>query len=113
MACIIIQSTEHQFRKVQSANDAVRSESQSLKAQSYINIPGGEIYSADEDCKRILDMKGGEGVNSEGKISKRENIRGINQKYFHVRDISLTLDGKKCQTIQIPDLDVSFKDMYH
>ena len=44
---------------------------------------------------------------------KRENNRGINQRYFHVRDISQTLDGRKCQTIQIPDPDVSFKDMYH
>ena len=47
------------MRKVQSANDAVKSESQSLKAHSYSNIPGGERYYAAEDCKRILEMKGG------------------------------------------------------
>ena len=101
------------MRKVQSANDAVKSESQSLKAHSYSNIPGGERYSAAEYCKRILEMKGGEGVKSEGKRSNKENNRGINHRYFHVRDISQTLDGRKCQTIQIPDPDVSFKDMYH
>ena len=83
-----------------------------MKAHSYINIPGGERYSAAEDCKRILEMKEGEGVKSEGEILKRENNRGINHRYFHVRDISQTLDGRKCQTIQIPDPDVSFKDMY-
>ena len=98
---------------MQSANDAVKSESQSLKAHSYRNIPGGEIYSAAEDCKMILEIKGEEGVKSEGKRLKRENNRGINQRYFHVRDISHTLDGRKCQTIQIPDSDVSFKNMYH
>ena len=54
------------MRKVQSANDAVKSESQSLKAHSYSNIPGGERYSAAENCKRILEMKGGEGVKPEG-----------------------------------------------
>ena len=57
--------------KVQSSNDAVKSESQSLKAHSYRNIPGGERYSAAEYCKRILEMKGGEGVKSEGKRLKR------------------------------------------
>ena len=52
------------MRKVKSANDAVKSESQSLKAHSYSNIPGGERYSPDEDCKSILEMKLGEGVKS-------------------------------------------------
>ena len=68
------------MRKVQSTNDAVKSESQSLKAQSYSNIPGGKRYSAAEDCKRILEIKGGEGVKSDGKILKMENNRGINQR---------------------------------
>ena len=54
------------MRKVQSANDAVKYESKSLKAHSYSNIPGGERYSAAEDFKSILEMKGGEGVKSEG-----------------------------------------------
>ena len=101
------------MKKVQSANDAVKSESQSLKAHSYINIPGGEIYSAAEYFKRVLEMKEGEGVKSEEEKLKRENERGIKQRYFHVRDISQTLDGRKCQNIYIPYPDVSFKDMYH
>ena len=58
------------MRKMQSANDAVESESQSLKAHSYRNIPGGERYSAAEDCKRIIEMKGGEGVKYEGKYRR-------------------------------------------
>ena len=68
------------MRKVQSANDAVKSESQSLKAHSYSNIHGGERYSAAEYCKSILEMKGGGGVKSEGGRLKRENRRGINQR---------------------------------
>ena len=55
--------------KVQSANDAVKSESQSLKAHSYSNIPGSERYSAAEYCKIILEIKGGEGVKYEGGLS--------------------------------------------
>ena len=47
------------MRKVQSTNDAVKPESQILKAHSHSNIPGGERYYAAEDCKRILEMKGG------------------------------------------------------
>ena len=99
--------------KVQSSNDAVKSESQSVKAHAYRNIPGGERYSAAEDWKSILEMKGGEGVKSEGERLKRENNRVINQRYFHVRYISQTLDERKCQKIQISDPDVSFKYMYH
>ena len=60
------------MRKVQSANDAVKSESKSLKAHSYSNITGGERYSSAEDCKSVLQMKGGKGVQSEGKRLKRE-----------------------------------------
>ena len=59
------------MRNLQSTNDAVKSESQSLKAHSYSNIPGGERYYPDEYCKKILEMKVGEGVKSEGTRLKR------------------------------------------
>ena len=58
-------------------------------------------------------MKGGEVVKYEEKGLKRENSRGINQRCFRVSDVSQALDEQNCQTILIPDPDVSFEDMYH
>ena len=47
------------------------------------------------------------------KHRKREDDRKINQRYWHVRTVDEKLDGTKCSTIQIPDPNTTFSDMYH
>jgi len=65
------------MRKVQSPDDALSSSSSSLQVHSLNNVAGGKTYSAAEDCKRILEMEGGEDVRAGVKREKRELNRGI------------------------------------
>jgi hypothetical protein len=58
-------------RKVQSADDALSASSSTLQVHSFNNVASEETYSAAEDCKRILEMEGGEGVKSGVKREKR------------------------------------------
>jgi hypothetical protein len=101
------------MRKVQSPNDSLSSSSSSLQVHTFNNVAGEETYSASEDCKRILEMEGGEGVKSVVKREKRELNRGINQRHWHVRKVSDKLNELKCATIKIPRPNLSFKDTYH
>ena len=101
------------MRKVQSPDDALSSSSSSLQVHTFNNVVGEETYSASEDCKRILEMEGGEGEKSVVKREKRELDRGINQRHWHVREVSDKLNELKCVTIHIPHPNLSFKDMYH
>ena len=71
-----------------------------------------KVYSAAEDYKWILEIEGSEGVKSEGKRDKRELNRGFSNRYWHVRPASEKLFNHKCATIQIPNLNLSFKDMF-
>lgn len=100
-------------RKVQSPEQAMNSKSTSLQVQSFNNTIGGKQYSAAEDCKRVLELEGGEGVKSVVKRQKRELNRGVDNRYWHVRPVTETLEPMKCCTIQIPNPNLSFKDMYH
>ena len=101
-------------RSVQSADDAFNKESASLKVHSFNNSSSGEVYSAAEDCKRILELQGHQGVKSDGlKRAKRHANRGINHRYWTVRPLTERLSEAKAKTIKIPEEGVSFRDMYH
>ena len=101
------------MRMVQSPDAALSGSSSSLQVHSFNNVAGGGTYSAAEDCKRILEMEAGEGVKSVVKREKREQNRGINRRYWHVRKVSEKLNELKCATIKIDHKNLSFKDMYH
>ena len=100
-------------RKVQSPEAALKEQSSSMQVHSYNNTMGGERYSAAEDCRKILQQEGIEGVKSEGKRTKRELERGISERHWHVRPAKEKLRIFKCATIQIPNPNLSFCDMYH
>ena len=71
------------IRNVQSPNDALSSSSSSLQVHTFNNVIDEGTFSASEDCKRILEMEGGEGVKSVVKREKRELNRGINQRHWY------------------------------
>ena len=100
-------------RRVQSPDEALDSKASAMQVHSFNNTSDGKVYSAAADCKRILEQIGSEGVKSEGKRAKREMERGFNNRYWHVRPASEKLFTHKCATIQIPNPNLSFKDMYH
>ena len=89
----------------------MKNQSTSMQVQSYNNTEGGERYSAAEDCKKILEQEGSEGVKSEGKRTKRELNRGISERHWHVRPADEKLRTLKCVTIQIPNPNLSFCDI--
>ena len=104
------------MRRVQEAKDAVEEKSQAMQVQShnYSSESTTKRYSGAADCKRVLEREGGEGVESAGfKFYKRKINRGINQRYWHVRDIDEKLFDVRCHPIEIPEDCVLFKDMYH
>jgi len=106
--------SRYSMRSGQSADDALNKDSASLKVHSFNNSSNGEVYSAAEDCKRILELQGHQGVKSDGlKRAKRYANRGINHRYWTVRPLTERLSGAKAKTIIIPEEGVSFKDMYH
>ena len=81
--------SRYSMRSVQSADDALNKESASLKVHSFNNSSNGEVYSAAEDCKRILELQGHQGVKSDGlKRAKRYANRGINHRYWTVRPLT-------------------------
>ena len=106
--------SRYSMRSVQSADDAFNKESPSLKVHSFNNSSNGEVYSAAEDCKRILELGGHQGVKSDGlKREKRHANRGINHRYWTVRPLIERLSEAKAKTIKICEEGVSFRDMYH
>jgi hypothetical protein len=94
-------------RSVVQAEDALDKKSKSLQVHSFLNASGDGTtkksrYSAATDCKRILEEEGGQGVKSAGlKYEKRESKRGINQRYWHLRELDEKLFNQKCETIKI------------
>ena len=100
-------------RKVQSPEASLKGKLSSMQVHSYNNIDGGERYSAAENCRKILEQEGAEGVKSEGKRAKREQERGLSERHWHVRPAEEKLRIFKCATIQIPNPNLSFSDMYH
>ena len=100
-------------RTVSDSVDDIDSKSSNLKIESYNNVVGEERYSAAADCKRILEQDGGEGVKSVVMTEKKNSKRGINQRHWHVRELSHKLKEIKCARILIPDSNLSFQDMYH
>ena len=107
------------MRKVQDAEDALDKEPKALQPQTCnkksSEVPGPDVkYSAAKDVKKVLEKEGGKGVQSAGlKYEKREANRGVNQRYWHVREIDEKLFQPRCVTIKIPEAGVTFKDMYH
>ena len=86
-----------------------------LQSFSYNNVAGEEKYSAAMNCKNVLERisNDGEGVKSEGKRAKRESERGINKRYWHVRELEHPLSNVKCETIEDFSDTCVFSDMYH
>ena len=107
------------MRKVVHAadmSDPTSNSSTSLKAHTFTNISNQKRYSPAEDCKRVLEAEGSEGVKSVVKREKREKERGINKRYWHVREVDDDLVGIKCATITHPKFETgvcTFQDMYH
>ena len=104
------------MRCVQEADEAMDKKAKSMQVHSFNNSSDTPTkkYSAAADCKRVLEREGGQGVKSAGlKYEKREANRGINQRYWHVREIDEKLYQPRCVTIKIPEDGVSFTDMYH
>ena len=58
-------------RSIQSADDAFNKELASLQLHSFNNSSNGEVYSAAEDCKRLLELQGHQGVKSDGLKSEK------------------------------------------
>ena len=87
-------NTIHRMSMMKVADENVQ-----LKAHTSTKIEGEEKVSPAEDCKRILEMAGSEGVKSEVKREKRERERAINKRFWHVRGTEVELDGIKCDAI--------------
>jgi len=100
------------MRKHVPAADAMQSDNKCMKAHSFSSV-AGDSYSAAEDCKRVLENEGSEGVKSEGKRAKRESERGISNRYWHVRKIEDKLNNVRCETIKNFSKTCTFMDMYH
>ena len=106
--------TKKTAREVQHAEDALKEESKHLKVQSFHDVDGhSKRYSPAEDCKRLLEQEGSQGVKSIIKHEKREVNRKINARSWHVRPIHAKLNGMKCSMIKIEDLSATFSDIYH
>ena len=102
------------WRDVPDAAAALDVNSSSLKVHAHSIVDGKHMkYSAAEDCKRVLEQDGGEGVKSVVKREKREKDRGINKRYWHLRAMEEKLSDARCHTIQIPEKGVNFSDMHH
>ena len=57
--------TKKTAREVQHAEDALKEESKHLKVQSFHDVDGhSKRYSPAEDCKRMLEQEGSQGVKS-------------------------------------------------
>ena len=101
------------MRKHVHAADALQSANKCMLAHSFSPVAGDDSYSAAEDCKRVLENDGSEGVKSEGKRTKRESERGINNRYWHVRKVEDKLSNIRCETIKNFSKTCTFMDMYH
>ena len=107
------------MRRVQDAEDVLDQKPKGLQVQTCNNksseVVGPDVKcSAARDIKEVLESEGREGVQSAGlKYEKREANRGVNQRYWHVREIDEKLFQPRCVTIKIPEAGVTFKDMYH
>ena len=74
---------------------------------------GERQYSAALNCKHVLESKGSEGVKSEGKRAKRERERGINRRFWHVRELTEELSAFKCEPIPKWSESCRFSDIHH
>ena len=101
------------MQNVIKAEDAMNKDAKLMKIHSIQNVAGSGKYSAAADCKRLLEIDGGEGMKSVVKSEKRERERGIKNRYWHLREEFEKLSEIRCSTIKIEEEGVSFKDMYH
>ena len=60
------------MRNVIKAEDAMNKDSKAMKIHSIQDVAGSGKYSAAADCKRLLEIDGGEGMKSVVKSEKRE-----------------------------------------
>ena len=87
--------------------------SSSLTPHTFTSVANQKRCSPAEDCKRVLESDGSEGVKSVVKREKRERQRGINNRFWHVRKLDDELVNIKCARITHPKFGkgCSFQDL--